>query len=96
MKSEGFPVDVIEPEAALYLTVKFDLTGKGTSNGTKLNSVPEITSYLLNEAGVALVPFYAFGAPQSSTWFRLSVGTTSKADIPEILSNLKKALAELF
>jgi len=96
LKSEGFPVDVIEPEAALYLTVKFDLTGKGTSNGTKLNSVPEITSYLLNEAGVALVPFYAFGAPQSSTWFRLSVGTTSKADIPEILSNLKKALAELF
>ncbi len=95
LKSEGFPVDVIEPEAALYLTVKFDLIGKETSNGTVLQSVVDITDYLLKEAKVALVPFYAFGASKDSTWYRLSVGTTSKSDISEILSNLKLALERL-
>jgi len=95
LKSEGFPVDVIEPEAALYLTVKFDLIGKETKNGAKLNSVRDITSYLLKEANVALVPFYAFGASEDSTWYRLSVGTTSKEDISGILSTLKKALESL-
>ncbi|MBA5628282.1 pyridoxal phosphate-dependent aminotransferase [Moheibacter lacus] len=96
MKSEGFPVDVIEPEAALYLTVKFDLIGKMTESGNKIETVQEITSYLLKEAKVALVPFSAFGASIDSTWFRLSVGTTSKSDISEILSNLKKALENLY
>ncbi len=96
LKSEGFPVDVIEPEAALYLTVKFDLIGKQTQGGIVLNSVPDITNYLLKEAGVALVPFYAFGTPSDSTWYRLSVGTTSQSDIPDILSNLKNALNKLF
>ena len=91
LKSQGFPVDVIKPEAALYLTVKFDLIGRKTPNGT-LNSTKEITTYLLNEAKVALVPFSAFGASQNSTWFRLSVGTTSREDISNILNNLKKAL----
>lgn len=96
MKSEGFPVDVIEPEAALYLTVKFDLIGKTEQTGNKITSVQEITQYLLKEANVALVPFYAFGASKDSTWFRLSVGTTSKSDISEILSQLKKALENLY
>lgn len=95
LKSEGFSVDVIEPEAALYLTVKFDLIGKQTSNGTVLHSVSDITDYLLKEAKVALVPFSAFGASEKSTWYRLSVGTTSKEDISAILLGLKKALETL-
>jgi len=95
LKNENFPVDVIEPEAALYLTVKFDLIGKETKEGVKLNSVKEITSYLLKESHVALVPFYAFGASGDSTWFRLSVGTTSKEDISQILSNIRIALKNL-
>lgn len=95
LKKENFPVDVIEPEAALYLTVKFDLIGKETNEGTKINSVRDITSYLLKEANVALVPFYAFGTSMDSTWFRLSVGTTSKDDISKILSNIKLALKKL-
>lgn len=96
LKSDGFPVDVIEPEAALYLTVKFDLIGKQTSNGTVLNSVSDITDYLLKEAKLALVPFSAFGASIDSTWYRLSVGTTSKEDISAILLGLKKALETLY
>lgn len=95
LKNENFPVDVIEPEAALYLTVKFDLIGSETAEGTKINSVKEMTSYLLKEANVALVPFYAFGASEKSTWFRLSVGTTSKEDVSKILLNIKSSLEKL-
>ena len=95
MKSEGYAVDVIQPEAALYLTVKFDLIGKETADGKKLNSVKEITAYLLNEAKIALVPFYAFGASNDVNWFRLSVGTTKRSDISKISESLKKAMGLL-
>lgn len=92
LKSQGYSVEVIQPEAALYLTVKFDLLGKETKEGRKLNSVQEITAFLLKEAKVAVVPFYAFGASEDVCWYRLSVGTTARKDIPEIMENLKQAL----
>ncbi|WP_425077669.1 pyridoxal phosphate-dependent aminotransferase [Psychroserpens sp. S379A] len=95
LKSKGFPVDAIEPEAALYLTVQFDLIGKKTSEGNTLTTIQEVTSYLLQEAKLAIVPFYAFGTSQTSNWFRLSVGTSKKEDIDTIFELLKKALANL-
>lgn len=95
LKNQGLPVDVIEPEAALYLTVQFNLIGKKTKDGKELTSIQEVTQYLLNVAKVALVPFYAFGAPQTSNWFRLSVGTTSREDISNIIQNLKNSLEKL-
>lgn len=95
LKSQGLPVDVIQPEAALYLTVQFDLIGKKTQEGKELTSIQEVTQYLLNDAKVALVPFYAFGASPTSNWFRLSVGTTSREDIQGIIQNLKTSLEKL-
>lgn len=95
LKNQGFPVDAIEPEAALYLTVKFDLIRKRTHSGETLDTMEKITEYLLKEAKVALVPFYAFGASRSSSWFRLSVGTTKREDIEIILSQLKNSLEKL-
>jgi aspartate aminotransferase len=95
LKSEGFPVEAIEPEAALYLTVQFDLIGKTTSDGKKLSSIPEVTSYLLTEAKLAIVPFYAFGTSRDSNWFRLSVGTSKKEDIVTVFELLKQALTNL-
>lgn len=95
LKNQGFPVDSIEPEAALYLTVKFDLIGKKTFSGETLDTIPEITNYLLKEAKIALVPFYAFGASKDSNWFRLSVGTTKREDIRIILNQLKSCLEKL-
>ena len=44
----------------------------------------------LNEAKLAVVPFYAFGAAKNSPWYRLSVGTCKKEEIPEMFSQLKK------
>ena len=43
----------------------------------------EVTAYVLNNAGLAVVPFYAFGAGKSSAWYRLSVGTCKKEEIGE-------------
>ncbi len=95
LKNNGFPVRAIQPEAALYLTVQFDLIGKTTSEGNKLNSIQEVTSYLLQEAKLAIVPFYAFGTSTDSDWFRLSVGTAKKEDIPTIFDLLERALQRL-
>ncbi len=95
LKSEGFSVDAIAPEAALYLSVNLDLKGKKTIDGKLLNSARDITNWLIDDVRVALVPFYAFGTSDDLCWFRLSVGTVKLADIPLIMNKLKKALSEL-
>jgi aspartate aminotransferase len=41
------------------------------------------------EAKLAVVPFSAFGAGSNSNWYRLSVGTSKKEEIPEMLGNWK-------
>lgn len=95
LQSEGFSVRAIQPEAALYLTVQFDLIGKSTESGKKLTNIQDVTSYLLTEAKLALIPFYAFGTSTESNWFRLSVGTVKKEDVSVILDLLKTALQKL-
>ena len=95
LKNEGLPVDAIAPEAAIYLTIKMDLAGKKTSDGTLLKDQGDVTDYILNEAKLAVVPFYAFGADKSSAWYRLSVGTCKKEEINEMFGKLKEALKKL-
>ena len=43
---------------------------------------------------LAVVPFYAFGACKKFCWYRLSVGTCKKEEIPEMLEKLKGALSK--
>ncbi|HEY4286872.1 MAG TPA: pyridoxal phosphate-dependent aminotransferase [Puia sp.] len=95
LKKEGFNVDVLAPEAAIYLTIKIDLTGKKTKDGLVIKDQPDVTSYLLNEAGLAIVPFSAFGASKTSPWYRLSVGTCKLEDIPEMIRKLREAMSKL-
>ncbi|MDB5200025.1 MAG: Aspartate transaminase [Chitinophagaceae bacterium] len=95
LKNEGFSVDSIAPQAAIYLTIRIDLTGKKTNAEKILEKQKDVTEYILNEAKLAVVPFYAFGASKNSNWYRLSVGTCKKEEISEMLANLKKALTEL-
>lgn len=92
LKEKGFSVDAIAPQAAIYLTIQINLVGKTMQNGSKITNQQEVTDYLLNEAKLAVVPFYCFGAGNDSTWYRLSVGTCKKEDIPEMLSKLEHAL----
>jgi aspartate aminotransferase len=95
LKKEGLPVDVLAPEAAIYLTIKIDLKGKTTKEGKLLQDQGEVTAYLLNEAKLAVVPFSAFGASKNSPWYRLSVGTCRIKDIDEMIQKLHEAIAGL-
>ncbi|MBL7758363.1 MAG: aminotransferase class I/II-fold pyridoxal phosphate-dependent enzyme [Chitinophagaceae bacterium] len=95
LKNEGLPVDAIAPEAAIYLTIKIDAVGKTTADGKKLSTQSDVTAYILNDAKLAVVPFYAFGASRQSAWYRLSVGTCKKEEIDAMISQLRKALQQL-
>lgn len=95
LKSEGFKVDAIAPEAAIYLTVQFALHGQKTAEGVELKTTQDVTKYLLDEAKVALVPFYAFGASVNSDWYRLSVGTCKLEDVDDVIQSLRTALKKL-
>lgn len=95
LKKEGFSVDAIAPEAAIYLTIKIDLAGKVTSDEKMLATQADVTAYLLNNAGLAVVPFYAFGAEKNTPWYRLSVGTCKKEEIDEMIDKLREALISL-
>lgn len=95
LKAAGFSVDAIQPEAAIYLTVKVDIVNKTTANGKLLSTQADVTAFLLDAAGLALVPFYAFGAAASSPWYRMSIGTCKKEDIPAMLQQLRIALQQL-
>lgn len=95
LKSQGFNVDAIAPEAAIYLTVNFNLVGKKTDSGKVLESTADVTAYLLDEAKIAIVPFNAFGSSKDSTWYRLSVGTAVLSEIDTLFVQLKAALSKL-
>ncbi len=95
LKTEGHRVDAIAPQAAIYLTIKFDLHGAVTESGQVLATTKDVTRYILDEAKIAVVPFYAFGASDNSPWYRLSVGTCRMEDVTNAISSLRQALTKL-
>jgi aspartate aminotransferase len=80
LRQGGLPVEIIAPQASIYLTVKIDIPG-------------DIFNELLNE-GIAVIPFSAFGAKKADQWFRLSVGTCKLEDIAAILQKFRKVLMQ--
>ncbi len=95
LKAKGYRVDSIAPQAAIYLTINLALHGQKTADGNILATTKDVTSYILNEAKVAVVPFNAFGASNDSSWYRLSVGTCKLEDVDAIIQSLENALAKL-
>ena len=95
LKREGYQVDAIAPQGAIYLTVQFNFAGRKTAAGKILEKQADVTAYLLDEARLAVVPFYAFGAAASSSWYRLSVGTCKKEEITMVITQLRTALNKL-
>jgi len=81
MRVEGLPVDALSPQGAIYLTAKIDLPGRGEEETRKL---------LLHDAGIAVVPFSAFGYPEGSGWMRFSVGAVGLDDIDGALLRLRQ------
>ncbi len=88
MRSEGLPVRAFAPQGAIYLSVQFDLIGRGFTTNE------EIRRFLLERAGFAVVPFQAFGLRRESGWFRLSVGAVSLDAIRDGLERVRRALRE--
>jgi len=86
MKAAGLPVDAIAPQGAIYLTLNVDLIGRG------FDSNEGIRHYLLEEAGVAVVPFQAFDMPEETGWFRMSVGAVSCDELDDALGRIQKAI----
>lgn len=91
----GHPVDAIEPMGAIYLSARFNLRGRVARNGARLSSADDVRKWLLEEAGLAVVPFDAFGSSTDEGWFRLSVGAVSVADIEASLPRLRAGLESL-
>ena len=76
MQAEGHPIESIRPGGTLYLSVRFDLFGR-TVNGIEVRTNEDLRKVLLREAGMAVVPFQAFGLVEETGWVRLSVGAVS-------------------
>ena len=95
MKSKNFAVDSIKPMGALYLTIKLDYVGKTTEDGKVLKDSTDLVFYLIENAGVALVPFSAFGNSREMPWFRASVGACSVEDLQKMFPKLETALSKL-
>ena len=95
LKSKSFAVDSIQPMGAMYLTIKLDFIGKKTDDGTTIESSSDLVFYLIKDAGVAIVPFSAFGNSKEMPWFRASAGGLSKKEIEDMLPRLEKSLAKL-
>ncbi|RQO40700.1 aminotransferase [Chryseobacterium sp. KBW03] len=95
LRGKGLSVDSIEPMGALYLTIKLDYIGKTKPDGGVIENSSDLVFYLINEAGVALVPFSAFGEDKSEPWFRASVGGLAVDEIKVMLPKLESALNNL-
>ena len=69
---DGF--NIFLPQGAFYIYVCCNnLMNKKKNDGTLINNDVELTNYLLDEAGVAVVPGEAFGC---SNYFRISFATS--------------------
>ena len=95
LRREGHPVEAIAAQGAIYLSARFDLYGRTAADGTCLDTTEDIRGWLLRQAGLAVVPFDAFGAPGATGWVRLSVGAVSLADIAGALPRLAEGLRAL-
>jgi aspartate aminotransferase len=91
MAREGFPVEAIAPQGAIYLSARFDLFGR-TIAGRTIQTNDDIRKLLLESAGLAVVPFQAFGLGGETGWFRLSVGAVSLADIEAAFPRLRELM----
>lgn len=94
LKAKGYPIDAIAPQAAIYMTIKIDLKGK-SYKGKTFNNQEEVTQFLMDEVGIALVPFYCFGADKESPWYRISVGTARMEDLDKVFRKMEAVFAQI-
>lgn len=95
MKAEGLPIDCLPVEGAIYLSLHLGVQGRSSGSGRVLGSDEDVRAWLLEEAGVAVVPFTAFGYPAGSGWMRMSVGSVTMDDVRATLDAIRGAVSTL-
>lgn len=95
LKGQGLPIDSLPPAGAIYLSAQVQALGRRAPDGGTLRSNEDVRRYLLEAAGLAVVPFQAFGMPEDTGWFRLSIGAVGDAEIDAMLPRLESALKAL-
>jgi aspartate aminotransferase len=95
MKASGLPVESLPPMGAIYLTARLHPFGRSTPSGQVLRTNEDVRRYVLEQAGVGLVPFQAFGVRADDGWFRMSVGAVSVEAARDALPRLAEALRSL-
>ncbi len=91
MRDSSLPVEFIPPQGGIYLSTRFNLF-----DALGVNTNEEIRLWLLNEAGIAVIPFQSFGLEDESGWFRISIGAVSVEEVSEAMIRLENALRVLF
>jgi len=82
-----FDIDFIRPQGGIYLATRFNLFDL-----LNVETNEEVRRWLLDEAGVAVVPFQAFGLTENTGWFRISIGAVGVSDIESAMDRLESAL----
>ena len=97
MKAQGLPVDSFMPMAGIYMSLKLDVGNMQMPNGKKIQSPNDVSVYLIDQAGFAIVPFASFGCTsiESEQWFRAAVCTIAPEEIEAALPRIKAALKAL-
>ena len=94
LREKGYPVNNVRAQGAMYLSLQLDLVGRMVEE-VRLSDNEAIRKLLLERAGLAAVPFQAFGLPEESGWFRLSVGAVSLPEIEEMLPRVERLLEKV-
>ena len=95
LQRDGLPVECVRPQGAIYVSARFALHGMRAPEGKVLVTDDDVRQYLLQSAGLAVVPFSAFGATGDSGWFRLSIGVVSVAQLEGLMPKLGQAISAL-
>jgi aspartate aminotransferase len=94
LQAKGWPVRALTPQGSIYLSAEFALRGM-VAGDRVLQTSTDVRKFLLEQAGLAMVPFEAFGAHHADDWYRLSVGAVSLTDLEAMFERLEAALATL-
>ena len=95
LQRDDLPVECVKPQGAIYVSARFALHGMRTPDGHVIGTDDDVRQYLLQSAGLAVVPFSAFGATGDSGWFRLSIGVVSVAQLESLMPRLALAIGAL-
>ena len=83
MAERGLPVQSIAAQGSVFMSVRFDLPGRTTE---------EVRKLLLEKAGVATIPFRAFGLADDAGWHRVSVCASQLDELQAGLERIEAVL----